>query len=71
MHVLRRVIGTRREALQDWILPVDWLEYGKEEIKLSVKSPWWGGTVYVRWGRVVTIHVEYKGTGRRCSSSDE
>jgi len=35
MYGLRGVVGTRRKALQDWILPVFWFEYGKEEIKLS------------------------------------
>ena len=47
MYGLRGVVGTGRKALQDWILPVFWLEYGSEEIKLSLKRPWWGGNGYV------------------------
>ncbi len=54
MYGLVGDVGTRREALKNWIFPVDWLEYGKEEIKLGIKYPWCGGKGYVSRG---AIHV--------------
>jgi hypothetical protein len=43
--------------LQDWVLPVDWLEYGSEEIELSPKHPWWGRKGNVRGGRTACRRV--------------
>ena len=59
MYGLRGVVGTSREALQYWVLPVDWLEYGGKQIKLGLKYPWWGGNRYVSRGRE-GIHVHVK-----------
>lgn len=57
MYGLRGVVGTSREALQYWVLPVDWLEYGGKQIELGLKYPWWGGNRYVGRGRE-GIHVK-------------
>jgi len=32
MYGLLRVVGTMQEALQEWVLAIDWLEWGSEEI---------------------------------------
>jgi hypothetical protein len=56
MYGLRGVVGTSREALQYWVLPVDWLEYGGKQIKLGLKYPRWGGNRYVSRRRE-GIHV--------------
>jgi len=42
MYGFLGVVGARGEALQDWVLAMDWLEWGSEEINLSFKYPWWG-----------------------------
>ena len=42
MYGLVRVVGTRQEALQEWVLAIDRLEWGSEEIKLCFEYPWWG-----------------------------
>ena len=61
MYGLRGVVRAGREALQDWILPVSWLEYGEEEIKVGLECPWWGGNGYVSWRRWGVIHVGWWG----------
>ena len=49
MYGLLRVVGTRQEALQEWVLGIDWLDWGGEEIKLCFENPRWG---YDSWGRL-------------------
>lgn len=61
MYGLGGVVGTWWEALEDWVLAIDWLEYGSEEIKLSLQYPWWEGNGYVSRTRPVCgrggIHI--------------
>jgi hypothetical protein len=52
MYGLLGVVETRRKALQEWVLEVDWPEWGSEEIKLSFKCPWWGEERNVNWGQL-------------------
>lgn len=68
MYGLRGVVGTSREALQYWVLPVDWLEYGGKQIKLGLKYPWWGGNRYVSRGRE-GVHVKVLREGLRADVS--
>ena len=54
VYVLLRVVGTRQEALQEWVLAIEWLEWCSEEIKLCFKYPWWWYDSRGRVGRVVS-----------------
>lgn len=54
MYGLLRVVETREEALQEWVLGIDWLGWGSEEIKLCFKYPWWGYDSQRQLGRGVS-----------------
>ena len=63
MYDLLRVVGTTQEALQEWVLAIDWLEWGSEEIKLCFKYPWWGYDSRGQLGRGVSrqgIHDQFE-----------
>ena len=56
MYGLQRVVRTSGEALQDWVLTIDWLEQGSEEIELSLKIPGRGEKRYVTGRRGRYVH---------------